>query len=147
MDKRVRIEPLFGESAFRRISVLPLVIVAMGLTPRRAGAVSEKLLSEPPDLVLMVVVDQMRADFLRRHYKRFLPPDTGKGRLVAFLMEVEAFSGGRIQYDAHVNCSEPCDHCHPGLAQSPWCRDESLPGRIPQDALLRGRWSLPGHWW
>ena len=92
MDKRARIEASYRRaSTFRRLSVLlPLVIVAMGLTlERRAGAVSKKLLSEPPELVLMVVVDQMRADFLRRHYKRFLPPDTGKGRVggFRFLME------------------------------------------------------------
>ncbi len=77
-----------GRRSWIAACVAALVLVFTGLTSP-ASAVTKDVLSEPPELVVVMVVDQMRADFLRRHYKRFLEPTAGKGVLggFRFLME------------------------------------------------------------
>jgi hypothetical protein len=58
-----------------------------------AQAVTKKVLTEPPRLVVVMVIDQMRADYLRRHHARFLEPRLDKAGVggFRFLMDEGAY--------------------------------------------------------
>ena len=79
-----------GRGPFRGVwAALCALVLTLIPAEQQAQAVSKDILSQPPELVVIMVVDQLRADYLRRHYKRFLPPEQEKGRVggFRFLME------------------------------------------------------------
>ncbi|MBU6374615.1 MAG: alkaline phosphatase family protein [Bdellovibrionales bacterium] len=65
----------------KKFTALTALVAYLAITlPALAAPISEKTFSIRPKLVVVIAIDQMRADYLTRFRSRFLAPELGEGK-------------------------------------------------------------------